>query len=108
MVNARCDFCDNSYKINPSAGYFKVTQALKNSLCLKEGADLNTICGEHFSPRDISESGRLLKDARPVFFHRKSVMSLDHSYYSENTNEEADEGNNKDLIIRRTELTYLQ
>ena len=77
MVNATCDLC---YRKNPTAGYFKVLSALKSSLCIREGADLKTICGEHFADTDIAESGRLRPEARPVFFTRLSTAAHDHTY----------------------------
>ena len=92
MVNARCNFCENTYRRNPGVGYYKVTAALKTSLGLKEGADLNTICGEHFSETDIAESGRLKPVARPVFFPRQLKVSHDHTYHSSNNIEEDIEG----------------
>ena len=67
MVNATCDFCSDTYLKNPSVGYFKVLSALKSSLCIREGADPNTICGEHFSDAEIAESRRLRPEAKPVF-----------------------------------------
>ena len=80
MVNATCDFCSNTYRKNPNVGYFKVSSALKSSLCIREGADLNTICGEHFSDADIADSGRLRPEAKPVFFPRLSTAAHDHPY----------------------------
>ena len=82
MVNATCDFCSNTYRNNPRVGYFKVSSALKSSLCIREGADLNTICGEHFSDGDIADSGRLKPEAKPVFFPRLSTAAHDHPYVS--------------------------
>ena len=67
---------------NPRVGYFKVSSALKSSLCIREGADLNTICGEHFSDGDIADSGRLKPEAKPVFFPRLSTAAHDHPYVS--------------------------
>lgn len=99
MVNATCDFCENSYRRNPNVGYFKVTEALKISLCLREGAGINTICGEHFAPNEISESGRLQKDAKPVFFHRKSTAAHDHNYFYGNLSEDEGEGKNSHFNI---------
>ena len=98
MVNATCDFCENSYRRNPNVGYFKVTPALKTSLCLREGVGINTICGEHFEEGDISESGRLKKDARPVFFPRQSTASHDHPYFDEHLSEDDSECNDKYII----------
>jgi hypothetical protein len=72
MVNATCDLC---YRKSPTAGYFKVLSALKSSLCIREGSDLNTICGEHFADTDIAES-----EARPVFLPRLSTVAHDHPY----------------------------
>ena len=82
MVNSTCDFCSNTYRKNPSVGYFKVSSALKSSLRIREGADLNTICGKHFSDTDIAESGRLRPEAKPVFFPRLSTAAHDHPYVS--------------------------
>ena len=97
MVNAVCSFCDNSYKRNPNVGYYKVTAELRDSLCLKEGADIHTICGEHFREQDISDSGRLNKDARPVFFHRKSTMEHDHDYCDGQNIVIENEGNSNEI-----------
>ena len=84
MVNANCDY---TYRKHPSVGYFRVSAALRSSLCIREGADLNTICGDNFAAADIEESGRL----RPVFFPRLSTTSLDHSYYATGAQAGADE-----------------
>ena len=92
MVNANCDFCSNTYRKHPSVGYFRVFAGLRSSLCIREGADLNTICGDHFAAADIEESGRLRPGARPVFFPRLSTTSLDHSYYATEAQADADEG----------------
>ena len=104
MVNASCDFCSNTYRRNPHIGYFKVTASLKTSLRLREGAGLNTICGEHFDPSDILQSGRLAKDARPVFFHRQSVASHDHNYFCDSTGENLGEYDGK--IFKGVFLVY--
>ena len=61
-------------------GYFKLTAALKSRLSVREGAGIDTICGDHFAVTDISESGRLMPDARPIFFPRLSTAAHDHSY----------------------------
>ena len=80
MVNANCDFCGNSYRKYPNVGYFKLTATLKSRLSVREGAGIETICGDHFAVTDISESGRLMPDARPIFFPRLSTAAHDHSY----------------------------
>ena len=49
---------------------------------VREEADLNTICGDHFAAADIEDSGRLRPGARPVFFPRLLTTVLDHSYYA--------------------------
>ena len=95
MVNAVCSFCDNSYKRNPNVGYYKVTAELRDSLCLKEGADIHTICGEHFREQDISDSGRLNKDA--CIFHRKSTMEHDHDYCDGQNIVIENEGNSNEI-----------
>ena len=82
MVNAHCDFCSNTYKMCPSVGYFRVSAALRCSLCIREGADLNTICGDHFAAADVGDFGRLWPGPRPVFFPRLLTTVLDHSYYA--------------------------
>ena len=92
MVNPTCDFCDNAYRKHPGAGYFKVTPALKSSLCIREGAGLDTICGDHFAETDILESGRLRANARPVFFPRLSTAKHDHPYYEAGLGQHVDEG----------------
>jgi hypothetical protein len=92
MVNANCDFCSNTYRKVPGAGYFKVTANLKSSLCIREWADLNTICGDHFKECDISESGRLRAEARPVFFPRLSTAAHDHTYYDPGESQDETEG----------------
>ena len=101
MVNASCDFCNNNYRTNPHIGYFKVTASLKTSLRLREGAGLNTICGEHF---DILQSGRVAKDARTVFFLGQSVASHDHNYFCDSTGENLGEYDGK--IFKGVFLVY--
>ena len=74
---------------------------LKTSLRLREGAGLNTICGEHF---DILQSGRVAKDARPVFFLGQSVASHDHNYFCDSTGENLGEYDGK--IFKGVFLVY--
>ena len=104
MVNASCNFCSNTYRRNPHIGYFNVTASIKTSLRLREGAGLNTICGEHFDPSDILQSGRLAKDARPVFFLGQSVASHDHNYFCDSTGENLGEYDGK--IFKGVFLVY--
>ena len=92
MVNASCDFCPNNYRHKPHVGYYKISSGLKASLCVKEGVDLNTICGEHFSDTDISPSGRLKPGANPVFFPRQYTTIHDHSYFAQILGQPEDEG----------------
>ena len=53
---------------------------------------INTICGDHFAPGDISESGRLRQDAKPVFFPRQSDAAHDHSYHDAALSQDESEG----------------
>ena len=92
MVNANCDFCSKTYRKHLSVGYFRVSAGLMSILCIREGADLNTKCGDHFMAADIEESGMLRPGARPVFSPRLSTTSLDHSYYATGAQADADEG----------------
>ena len=70
-MNANCDY---TYRKHPSVGYFRVSAALRSSLCIREGADLNTICGDNFVAADIEESGRLRPGAEASLF----PQTLDH------------------------------
>ena len=92
MVNAKCDFCPNSYRKCPNAGYYKLSATLRSSLCLSEGAGINTICGDHFTPSDISDCGRLSPDAKPVFFPRQSSAAHDHPYHDAALSQDESEG----------------
>ena len=60
-------------------GYFKLSPALRVSLCIKKGTDLTTICGEHFSDSDLSSS---VPRAKPNFFPRLCTSAHDHPYSS--------------------------
>ena len=83
MVNATCDFCSNTYrKKKTDVGYFKLSPALRVSLCIKKGTDLNSICGEHFSDSDLSSYGRLIPGAKPKIFYRLCTSAHDHPYSS--------------------------
>ena len=107
MVNPSCDFCDNAYRKCPSAGYFKVTPTLKASLCLREGAGLDTICGDHFATTDILASGRLRANARPVFFPRHSTAEHDHPYYDSVLGQPRDEGKLSQPPVHCTSLMHI-
>ena len=103
MVNASCSFCSNTYRKVPSVGYYKVTANLKSSMCVREGADLNTICGDHFHDCDILESGRLKTDAKPVFFPRLSTACHDHTYCDPEDSQDETEGNHNQRYIETPE-----
>ena len=47
MVNRVCDFCCNSYRVNPNVGYFRVTQVMLVALGLESQrcAQRDFICG---------------------------------------------------------------
>ena len=80
MPNRSCDFCSNSYRINPSIGYFKLTSYMRTSLKLLDSrADF--ICGFHFTESDFQANGRLLPRAIPSFFPSRSNMIHDHPYH---------------------------
>ena len=72
MPNRYCDFCNNGYKTNPGAGYYKLTVKMKCAL------GMNTLPLEYSSSFD--KSGRLTTGALPTFFPRKECLLLDHNY----------------------------
>ena len=69
-----------------------MSAGLRYSLCIREEADLNTICDDHFAAADIEESERLRPGSRPDFSPRLSTTALDHSYYATGAQADPDEG----------------
>ena len=79
MPNRNCDFCTNGYKTNPGAGYYKLTEAMREALDLN-GCQLDFICGDHFLPSCFDEKGKLRAGVKPTFFPRKECLEHDHNY----------------------------
>ena len=82
MVNRSCDFCENTYKKNPSYGYYSVTDKMRLSLQLGETelAEYSFICGEHFVDQCFDENGRLRRESIPTMFPRRECLNHDHNY----------------------------
>jgi hypothetical protein len=92
MVNRACDFCCNSYKKNPKAGYFRVTQAMRKALGLidKENEQRDFICGLHFPADSFLDDGRLRSEAVPTFFPSLESAAHDHTYHQPNIADNTD------------------
>ena len=56
MPNRNCDFCNNNYKTNPGAGFYKVTVHMREALQLNTSQS-DFICGEHFVTNCFEPSG---------------------------------------------------
>ena len=84
MVNRACDFCTNSYRKNPKAGYFRVTQAMRIALGVRdqENQQRDFVCGLHFSADCYHEDGRLKSGSIPTFFPQLASAQQDHPYYN--------------------------
>ena len=97
MPNRKCDFCNNGYKSNPGAGYYKVTDKMRDALDI-HSLSLDYVCGEHFDESCFELSGRLRPSALPTFFPRTECVQHDHPY----TKGFADQESN----IGKTRLIY--
>ena len=97
MVNRVCDFCGNTYRRVPSAGYYSVTDKMRLSLMLEESevAEYSYICGEHFCEANFDDNGRLKRDSIPTLFPRRECLNHDHTYIKSEEEEEVgpDTGN---------------
>jgi hypothetical protein len=82
MPNRSCDFCGNSYKNNPSVGYYKVSDRMRLNLSINKLMDCNFdfICGDHFSETCFDENGRLSRESIPTMFPYRECLNHDHSY----------------------------
>ena len=92
MVNKVCDFCCNSYRVNPKAGYFRVTRAMLVALGLDSQGCVQRdfICGLHFSDDCFKEDGKLKIGSIPTFFPFLESAAHDHNYHQEKANESTD------------------
>ena len=97
MVNRACDFCSNSYRKNPQAGYFRVTQTMRAVLGLRdqENTQQDFVCGLHFPEDCFLADGRLKAGSVPSFFPYLAAAEHDHTYNQPGTTEspEYDGGN---------------
>ena len=93
MPNRNCDFCSNGYKINPTAGYYKLTSFMREALEIdKRELQLDYICGDHFEETHFLSNGRLDPKAIPSFFPRKECVKHDHNYISATDQLESESG----------------
>ena len=78
MVNKVCDFCCNSYRVNPKAGYFRVTRAMLVALGLDSQGCVQRdfICGLHFGDDCFKEDGKLKIGSIPTFFLFSKVLPM--------------------------------
>ena len=82
MPNRSCDFCDNCYRSNPTAGYYNVTEKMRLDLEIDNLKDQywDFVCGDHFEADCFDGNGRLKPDAVPSFFPYKECLNHDHTY----------------------------
>ena len=82
MTNRSCDFCKNSYTINPNIGYYKVSDNMRLSLKIDnlEESNFYLICGDHFCGTCFDVNGRLGRDSIPTIFPYKECLIHDHAY----------------------------
>ena len=95
MPNRYCDFCNNGYKTNPGAGYYKLTVKMKCALVMNT-LPLEYVCGDHFDSSSFDKSGKLCPGSVPTFFPRRECVQLDHNY---TTAVETDTGRTKDSFL---------
>ena len=81
MPNRSCYFCPNSYKNNPKAGYFKVTEFMRTKLNICH-VEADFICGLHFQSDDFMANGRLRSRAVPSYFPSHDAYLHDHDYFA--------------------------
>ena len=89
MPNRNCDFCNNNYKTNPGAGFYKVTVHMREALQLNTSQS-DFICGEHFMTDCFEPSGKLRAGSLPTFFPRVECLRHDHVYSKNCVEEELD------------------
>ena len=82
MPNRSCDICHNHYKINPTVGYYKVTEKMRIVLQIDqlEDSHYDFICGEHFTEASFELNGRLARDSVPTLFPYRECLHHDHTY----------------------------
>ena len=91
MVNRVCDFCCNSYKINPNIGYYRVTRAMLTALGLdNQTVQKDFICGLHFTEDKFRADGKLEHGAIPTLFPVQEAASHDHNYHQVKADEATD------------------